>query len=113
MVAGKALIALHNWTFLFGPNIALGPNTVMLAFLMFRSGLVPRVIAVIGLVGGPVIFVSGVAVLFGLYSQTSALGAVTAVPVFAWEMSLAVYMVVKGFRPVPVLAARTRLAAQA
>jgi len=101
VVAGRALVAMHDWTFLFGPNLALGVNTSLLAYLMFRSGLVPRVIAVLGLVGGPLIFASGTAVLFGLYGQTSAWGAVTALPVFAWEMSLAVWMIVKGFNPAP------------
>jgi Domain of unknown function (DUF4386) len=48
---GKSLVAIHDWTFLFGPNLALGPNTLMLAYLMYRSALVPRVIAVVGLIG--------------------------------------------------------------
>ena len=96
---GKSLVALHDWTFLFGPNLALGVNTLMLAYLMYRSRLVPRVIALLGLVGGPLIFVSGTAVLFGLYGQWSAWGSIAAIPVFAWEMSLAVWMIVKGFKP--------------
>ena len=104
VTAGKALVALHGWTFLFGPNLALGPNTTMLAYLMYRSRLVPRVIPVIGLIGGPLIFLSGTAELFGLYSQTSAVGAATAIPVFVWEMSLAIWMIVKGFRPGAVAA---------
>ncbi|HEX2680470.1 MAG TPA: DUF4386 domain-containing protein [Candidatus Dormibacteraeota bacterium] len=114
VVAVKSLVALHSWTFLFGPNIALGVNTTLLATLMLRSGLVPRLIPIIGLVGGPLIFVSGIAEMFGLYSQVSALGATTALPVFAWEMSLAAWLIVKGFRPSPILAAgieRTRMAA--
>ncbi len=57
----RALVAVHDWTFLFGPNLALGVNTSLLAYLMFRSGLVPRLIAIIGLVGGPLIFASGTA----------------------------------------------------
>jgi hypothetical protein len=112
VTTGKALVALHNWTFLFGPNIALGPNTTMLAYLMYRSRLVPRVIPVIGLVGGPLIFLSGLGVLFGLYTQTSAWGAVTAIPVFVWEMSLALWMIIRGFNPSPILATGTRLAPQ-
>ena len=75
---------------------------------MFRSALVPRVIEIVGLVGGPLIFASGTAVLFGLYTQTSTWGAVTALPVFVPEMSLAVCMIVKGFRPSAILAASGR-----
>jgi hypothetical protein len=96
---GSALVAVHDWTFLLGPNLVLGVNTVLMAYLMYRSGLVPRFIGVLGLVGGPLIFVSGTAVLFGLYEQVSVLGMVTALPVFAWEICLAVRLVTKGFRP--------------
>jgi len=99
---GKSLVVIHNWTFLFGPNLALGPNTLMLAYLMYRSGLVPRVIAVLGLIGGPLIFASGTAVLFGLYGQQSVWGSIAAVPVFAWEMILAVWLIVKGFKASPI-----------
>ena len=103
VTVGRTLVAVHDWTFLFGPNLTLGVNTVLLASLMFRSRLVPRMIAVLGLVGGPLIFVSGAAVLFGLYTQVSFWGVVTAIPVFVWEMSLAVWLIVRGFKPSPVL----------
>jgi hypothetical protein len=96
---GKALVAVHNWTFLFGPGLAIGVNTLMLAYLMYRSGLVPRLIAVLGLIGGPLVFASSAAVLFGLYAQVSVWGSIAAIPVFAWEMSLAVWLIAKGFNP--------------
>jgi len=67
--------------------------------LMYRSRLVPRLIAVLGLIGGPLIFASGTAEMFGLYQQISVWGAIAAIPVFAWEMSLAVCLIVKGFKP--------------
>ena len=98
-VVAQALVAVHDWTFLVGPNFALGVNTLLLATLMYRSRLVPRAIAVLGLVGGPLIFASATAVLLGLYDQVSVLGALAALPVFAWEMSLALYLLAKGFRP--------------
>jgi hypothetical protein len=99
VTAGKTLVALHDWAFLFGPGLAIGVNTLLLAYLMYRSRLVPRLIAVIGLTGGPLIFVSSAAVLFGLYEQVSAWGMIAAIPVFVWEMSLAIWLIVKGFRP--------------
>jgi Domain of unknown function (DUF4386) len=99
LTTGEALVAIHDWTFLLGPGFAIGVNTLMLAYLMYRSGLVPRPIAVIGLVGGPVIFASSTAVLFGLYEQISMPGAIAGIPVFAWEMSLAVWLIAKGFKP--------------
>jgi hypothetical protein len=99
----KSLVAIHDWTFLLGPALILGANTLLLAYLMYTSGLVPRVIAILGLVGGPLIFCSAIAVLFGSYKQTSAAGLITAVPVFAWEVSLAVWLIVKGFKPSPIV----------
>jgi len=107
VAADKALVAMHDWTFLLGPNIALGLNTVLLAYLMYRSRLVPRFIAVLGLVGGPVICASAVAVMFGLYPQVSVPGSAAALPVFAWEVMLAVRLVAKGFNAPPVTSGGT------
>ncbi|MFD7031930.1 DUF4386 domain-containing protein [Streptomyces sp. NPDC059917] len=97
--ADAALVAVHDWTFLLGPNIALGLNTVLLAYLAHRARLVPRSIAVLGLIGGPLICASAVAVMFGAYAQLSVAGSVAALPVFAWELGLAGRLIVKGFGP--------------
>jgi Domain of unknown function (DUF4386) len=98
LIVGKSLIALHNWTFAFGPNIALGPSTFMTSYLLFKSKLVPRFITNLGLVGGPFIFASGVMVMFGIFLQISMWGVLLAIPVFLYEMSLAVWLLVKGFK---------------
>ncbi|MFC8453302.1 DUF4386 domain-containing protein [Kitasatospora sp. NPDC057223] len=105
--AVRGLVALHEWTFLLGPNIALGLNTLLLAYLMYRTGLVPRFVAVLGLVGGPLICASAVAVMFGLYPQLSGPGSAAAVPVFAWEVALAARLVTRGFEPSTARAAHT------
>jgi hypothetical protein len=107
VAVGQSLVAVHNWTFLFGPKLALGVNTVLLAYLMYRSRLVPRAIAVLGLVGGTLIFASGTAVLFGLYEDLSVPGVAAAAPVLAWELSVATWMIVKGFQPSPITAGMT------
>ena len=67
---------------------------------MFRSQLVPRAIAILGLVGGSLVFLSGTAVLFGAYPDLSTIGVAAAMPVLAWELTLALYMIIKGFRTV-------------
>jgi Domain of unknown function (DUF4386) len=100
----ESLVALHDAMFLLGPGLIIGINSLLLAWLMYRSGLVPRWIAVLGLVGGPLVLLSSSAVLFGVYEQVSAFAGLGAFPVFAWEMSLAGYLIVKGFRPSSVLA---------
>jgi hypothetical protein len=97
----KSLVAVHDAMFLLGPGLIIGINSLLLASLMYRSRLVPRWIAIIGLVGGPLVFLSSTAVLFGLYEQVSGTAGLFAFPVFIWEMSLAVYLIVKGFTPPP------------
>jgi len=104
IVAGKSLVVIHNWTFLFGPSLAIGVNTLLLAYLMYTARLVPWIIPVLGLVGGPVIFASGTAEMFGFYQQISVWGSIGAIPVFLWEMSLAVWMIAKGFNPSAITA---------
>ena len=95
---GKALVAVHNWTFLFGPNFVCAADTFVLAWLMWRSRLIPRFIAGLGVVGGPLLFVSATAILFGAFQQVSLPGAVAPLPVFAWELGLAFFLILKGFR---------------
>ncbi|MFG2752663.1 DUF4386 domain-containing protein [Streptomyces xanthophaeus] len=97
--ADRVLVALHDWTFLLGPNVALGLNTALLAYLMYRTRLVPRPIAVLGLIGGPLICISAAAVAAGLYEQVSVAGSAAALPVFAWELALAARLLTKGFDP--------------
>ena len=71
VAAGRALVAIHDWSFLLGPGLVIGVNSLTLAYLMYRSRLVPRFIAVLGLVGGPLVFFSSTAVLFSAYEQVS------------------------------------------
>ena len=97
ILAGKTLLALQNWTFAFGPNIALGPSTFMIGFMLYKSKLVPRTIAIMGMVGGPLIFVCGVLVMFGAFPQISLWGGLLAIPVFLYEMSLAIRLLSRGF----------------
>ena len=95
---GKGLLAVHNWTFLLGPNFVCAADTLVLAWLMWRSRLIPRFIAGLGLVGGPLLFVSATAVLFGAYNQVSLPGAIAPLPVFAWELGLALFLIFRGFK---------------
>ncbi|GAA3605481.1 hypothetical protein GCM10022419_107890 [Nonomuraea rosea] len=102
---GTALVAIHNWTFLLGPGFIPAVNAWLLGYLLYRSRLVPRVIPVLGLIGAPLLFLSATAVLFGLYAQVSVPSAMSAVPIFLWEGSLGLWLVVRGFKPSPLTAA--------
>jgi hypothetical protein len=99
VAVGQGLVAVHEWTFLLGPNFVCAADTLVLAYAMWRSRLIPRFIAGLGLVGGSMLFASAIAVLFGAYQQVSLPGAVAPLPVFAWELSLAIFLIAKGFRP--------------
>jgi hypothetical protein len=97
LIAGKLLVTIHNWTFLLGSNLALGSSTLMISYFFYDSKLVPRFISVLGLVEGTLIFSCALLVMFGVFLQVSLWGAILAIPVFVYEMSLAVWLIVKGF----------------
>jgi hypothetical protein len=72
--------------------------------LMYRSRLVPRVIPMMGLIGGPLPIIAVFATLFGQHSSLTGLAVLPVIPVAAWEFSLGVWLVFKGFRPSPITA---------
>jgi Domain of unknown function (DUF4386) len=102
-VVGQSLVAIHDWTFLLGPGFCVGVNGILLGYLMYSTGLMPPRLAIFGVVGGPLIFASAIAVLFGAYEQDGA-HAIFSLPEAIFEAAFAIYLIVKGFRPSPVLA---------
>ena len=99
-VIGRALHAIHDWTFLLGPGLTDGVGTgLILGWLMYRSGLVSRRMALFGVVGGPLLAASGIAVLMGVIPQGSALQGIATVPEIVWEAFLGLWLTFKGFSP--------------
>lgn len=101
VATGQALVAAYNWVFLVGPNLMPAVNGVLLGTLMYKSGLVPRAIPMMGLVGGPMLLAVTLASMLGITHHGSAWWLVTA-PIFFWELSLGLYLTFKGFRPAAV-----------
>jgi hypothetical protein len=103
---GEAFVAIYDRAFLIGPGFFAGfANGVILGYLMYRSGLVPRGMAMLGLIGGPLVMASGIAVMFDVIERGSTLQGIATIPEFFWELSLGIYCIVKGFRPSsPILA---------
>lgn len=98
------LAALKDWTFILGPGFVVGwGNGLILGYLMYRSGLVPRRLAMLGLVGGPLIILSGTLVMFGVADQGGTLQGLATIPEFIWELGLGIYATVLGFKAVPIL----------
>ncbi|MGH8861593.1 MAG: DUF4386 domain-containing protein [Jatrophihabitantaceae bacterium] len=110
-VTGHALVTMRQWTFLLGPGLIPGVNALFLGYVMYRSRLVPRIIPTVGLIGAPLILMSATATVFGGWAQVSAVGALCALPVAAWEFSLGVWLTFKGFKPTPLAAATVASAA--
>ena len=87
-----------------GPGFFAGfANGLLLGYLMYRSGLVPRGMAMLGLIGGPLVMASGIAVLFDVFEAGSAPQGIATIPEFFWELSLGIYLIIKGFKPSPIL----------
>jgi hypothetical protein len=102
---GEAFVAIYDRAFLIGPGFFAGfANGVILGYLMYRSGLVPRGMAILGLIGGPLVMASGIAIMFDVSERGSTLQAIATIPEFFWELSLGIYCIVKGFRASPILA---------
>jgi hypothetical protein len=98
VTAGRVLVAIRDWTFLLGPSLIPGVNALLLGYLMYGSGLVPRVIPVLGLIGGPLLIASATATMFGINDPVSVWSGIAVAPIFLWELSLGIWLVVKGFR---------------
>ncbi len=100
LAVGQSLVALQSWTFLLGPGFVVGVgNGLILGYLMYRSALVPRGLAMLGLIAGPVLLARFVGILFGVFEPMSALGSVMVVPEFIWELAFGIWLIVKGFNP--------------
>jgi hypothetical protein len=102
---GHALVTLQEWTFNLGPAFVVGVgNGIILGYMMYRTGLVPRAMAMLGLIGGPLIVASGTAIIFGVIEAGSVAQSLASIPEFFWELSFGVYLIVKGFKPSAVTA---------
>jgi hypothetical protein len=96
---GTVLKGIHDWCFILGPNFMLGINTLIYSYLFFVSGLLPKSIATLGLTAATLIFLVSLPELFGIVRQVSALGFLLALPIFFYEMTVAVWLIRKGFKP--------------
>jgi Domain of unknown function (DUF4386) len=108
LVAGQALVALYDRTFLLSQSFIPAVNALLLGSLLYQSRLVPRVLPLLGFIGAALLVASDIGVLFNLWGQMSSVAALAALPIAIWEFSLGVWLVVKGFQPSPILSSDTR-----
>jgi hypothetical protein len=98
VTTGHALVAVYNATFLLGQSLMPPLSGLLLGYVMYKSGLVPRILPVIGLIGAPLLIASDLAIFFDVYEPISPIAVIAALPIAAWEFSLGVWMLFKGFK---------------
>lgn len=97
VIAGQSLVAVRDVTFLLGPGVVPALNALILAPILYRNRLVPRILPIIGLIGAPLLLASSAATLFGANAQISGLSFLLGLPIACWELSLGIWMIIKGF----------------
>ncbi|MGH2827981.1 MAG: DUF4386 domain-containing protein [Actinomycetota bacterium] len=104
VTAGSALTATYDWAFLFGPGLMAGVgNGLILGYVMYRSGLVPRRLAMLGLAGGSIHVLGFCFVLFGAIDAGSAGQFLFSIGEMAWEATLPIYVLLKGFKTTGII----------
>jgi hypothetical protein len=106
LTAGHSLVAVYSWTQLLSQSLMPAIVDALLGYLLYRSGLVPRILPIIALVGAPLLLASDIAVFFGAYANVSVVALLGALPVAVFEFSFGVYLIVKGFKPTSSLMMR-------
>lgn len=97
-------IATYDWAFTLGQSLAPGLNAILLGTLLYRSGLVPRILPAVGLIGAPLHLSAVALTIFGVIDRSGLVALIAVIPIALWELSLGIYLVVRGFRPSPILA---------
>lgn len=99
VVTGHMLAVFYDRIFLIGQSFMPAVDDLLLGLLLYQSRLVPRALAMIGIVGAFVLVAGDVLVWFDILEQRAPSTALFAMPVALFEFSLGLLLVVKGFRP--------------
>ncbi|WP_203234949.1 DUF4386 domain-containing protein [Mucilaginibacter terrigena] len=93
----RMLVTLYDRVFLLGQSFMPAVNDALLGYLLYQSRLVPRAIPVIGIMGVLPLLAGYLAIMFGHISRDSAWAGLSAVLVALFELTLGIYLTVKGF----------------
>jgi len=97
LATSHALVALYDRIFLLGQSFMPAICDLLLGFMLYKSRLVPRALAMIGMLGALPLVAGYVAMLFGLIERNSPMAGLSAVLVALFEFSLGIWLIVKGF----------------
>lgn len=89
-------IYLHKWTFMLGPNFMLAINTFLYSYVFSKSNVVPKNLARLGISASLLIMLAAILEMFGVIQQISIWGILLALPIALYEMTLAIWLIVKG-----------------
>lgn len=101
---GQTLLAVHDWTLILGPGLIPALNAALFASVLYRADLVPRIIPTLGLIGAPLLATAASLSILGVNEPGTVLSDVAVAPIFFWELSVGIYLLVKGFKPTAVAA---------
>ena len=99
IAAGASHLATYDWAFTLGQSLMPGVNAILLGTLLYRSGLVPRILPSLGLIGAPFHITAVVLTMFGVIDRIGPVTGIAVIPIAVWELSLGIYLVAKGFKP--------------
>ena len=102
VTVGASHVATYHWAFTLGGSLMPGINAILLGTLLYRSGLVPRVIPAIGLLGAALHLPAVALTMFGIVDRVGTMTKVAVIPIAVWELSLGIYLIVKGFKSCPI-----------
>ncbi len=91
-------IYLHKWTFMIGPNFMLAINTFLYSYVFLRTEAVPIALSRLGIGASFLIMTAAIIELFGIIEQLSTWGILLALPIALYEMTLAIWLIVKGIQ---------------
>jgi hypothetical protein len=75
-------------------EMSLGLGGVFLCSLLFRTRLIPRLLAVWGLIGYAILMAGAIAEIFGIH-----IGLIFSIPGGLFELALGIWLLIKGFQP--------------
>jgi hypothetical protein len=99
LVTSHSLAILYDRIFLLGQSFMPAICDLLLGVMLYRSRLVPRSLALIGIIGAIPLLAGYFGVLFGLVGQHSVLAGLSALLVALFEFSVGLYLIIKGFKP--------------
>lgn len=97
-VLSNVLLAGHDWNSAVLPFTAFALGALLLNYTLYRARLVPRWIAVFGLLSAVSILAARILLIVGISLAPSTVAAMDG-PIFLQEMVFAVWLIFKGFEP--------------